>query len=107
MSDKKLVADKVREKEGELRDYISALRRDRVLRALFPEEYTYVSNVLGGPTTPPSEDWYNDKRYVKKLLVHYQVYERGLSKEVRAEKHDHHGLHLLIEQLIVLIRELL
>ena len=101
------IAKKIDELDRKFSNYMNKIKEDNVMSTLFPLEVAKLSTNISDHPTPPIEKYYSNKHSVLEWLAFYEEFQKNLNKEVRAEKHDHHGLHLLIEEIIVLIKQLL
>jgi len=105
--DKAAIAKEIEAHDRRFHDYIATLNRDKVMETLFPKTWRDLQDPLNKhPTGNILRDCGNPD-FVKKLIGFYENYLRELIKDVRDEKHDHHGLHKLLEDLIRLTRSLL
>lgn len=90
--------------------YFEKIKSDAIIRTLFPRTYyELIASVRGSPIekepTPLTESV--GAGVIKELLEYYEKFNKDLIDAVRSEKHDHHGLHKILEELIKTLRWLL
>ncbi len=101
------IASKIDELDKKFTLYLNGVKQDGVMRTVFPNEFNeLVSRISEHPTAPIAE-YYSNRHSVLNWLAYFETFQKNLDKNVRAEKHDHHGLHLIIEEIISLIKQLL
>lgn len=90
--------------------YFNKIKSNAVIRELFPRTYEELvtsvrSTGIDREPTPISEN--TSVSILQELLQYYEKFNRDLIDDVRSEKHDHHGLHLILEKLIKALRWLI
>lgn len=90
--------------------YFDKIRDDKVIRELFPQTWVELMRIARGRSidrepTPLNESVSVD--IIQGLLLYYEKFNNDLIRAVRSEKHDHHGLHKVLEELIKSLRWLL
>ncbi len=101
------IAAKIDQLDKKFTQYLNRLSEDGVMRTVFPKEFDeLVSRISSHPTTPIAK-YYSNREAVLNWLAYFETFQKNIDKNVRAERHDHHGLHLIIEEIISLIKMLL
>ena len=90
--------------------YFDKIKSNAGIRELFPRTYEeLITSVrqtgLDREPTPINEN--TPASHLQELLHSYEKFNNDLVDAVRSEKHDHHGLHLILEELIRALRWLI
>src|SRR3989338_2046079 len=91
----------------QLKAYIEMLNGDGIMHQLFPQMWEELQDPMKHRPQGDIRTKYQDRPFVQKLLEFFEKYNKHLIKDVRVERHDHHGLHLILEEAVELTRQLL
>ncbi|MBI4452220.1 hypothetical protein HY637_02215 [Candidatus Woesearchaeota archaeon] len=91
----------------QLNAYIEMLNRDGIMHQLFPQMWKELQDPMRHRPVGDIRVKYEDRVFVQKLLEFFEKYNNHLIKDVRVERHDHHGLHLILEEAVELTKQLL
>ncbi|MFH1409925.1 MAG: hypothetical protein ABIH34_08510 [Nanoarchaeota archaeon] len=114
MTDIPLLIQQTRELLTKFDPLKDAIKRDQVLRELFPMMYEMIEKDMQHlPTILPNQnerggstDVLNDKNYVNDLKNYFTKLLKDLKTEVKIEGHDHHGLYQVMHNIFEKLEEL-
>lgn len=100
MTDRQKLIEDAEQKSKQFIEAVDKVRADGVIHSLFPEVWRELQDPLANIPTGTYRTHADNVAYLDAMLTFWKKYLRYLNKEVRAEKHDHHGLHQMLTDLI-------
>jgi hypothetical protein len=107
MMEKEKLAEIIYRQELQLFQYVQMLKRDGTMHKLFPEAWKELLEPYDHYPGGDIRKRYDDKHYVKKTLRFFRKYDSCLTHEVRPERTDNHGLHMILKAGIKYSKELI